>query len=124
MAKQGCCNVRPLKTVQAPGRSYEYVQLVESRWEDGRSRQRVVGNLGRLDELLASGSLARMVAALAQYCPGVKVLEAERSGTLEVASDRAWGPVLVFDRLWAELGLQGLLRAVGRRRTRERDHAL
>ena len=110
-----------LKTVQAPGRSYEYVQLVESRWEDGRSRQRVVGNLGRLDELLASGSLARMVAALAQYCPGVKVLEAERSGTLEVASDRAWGPVLVFDRLWAELGLQGLLRAVGRRRTRGFD---
>ena len=106
-----------LKTVQAPGRSYEYVQLVESRWEDGRSRQRVVGNLGRLDELLASGSLERMVAALAQYCPGVKVLEAERSGTLEVASDRAWGPVLVFDRLWAELGLQGLLRAAALRRS-------
>ncbi len=105
-----------LKTVQAQGRTYQDVQLVESRWEDGRSRQRVVGNLGRLDELLASGSLERMVAALAKHCPGVKVLDAQRSGTLEIESDRTWGPVLVFDRLWEDLGLQALLREVARRR--------
>jgi hypothetical protein len=105
-----------LKTVQAPGRTYQYVQVVESRWEHGRSRQRVVGNLGRLDELLASGSLERMVASLAKHCPGVRVLDAQRRGALEVESDRTWGPVLVFDRLWEELGLQGLLRDVGRRR--------
>jgi len=30
---------------------HDYVQLVESRWEDGRSRQRVVATLGRLDQL-------------------------------------------------------------------------
>ena len=28
-----------------------YLQVVENRWEDGRSRQRVVATLGRLDQL-------------------------------------------------------------------------
>ena len=30
-----------------------YLQVVENRWEDGRSRQRVVATLGRLDQLQA-----------------------------------------------------------------------
>ena len=28
-----------------------YLQVVENRWEGGRSRQRVVATLGRLDQL-------------------------------------------------------------------------
>ena len=28
-----------------------YLQIVENRWEDGRSRQRVLTTLGRLDAL-------------------------------------------------------------------------
>lgn len=110
-----------VKRVVAQGKAYDYVQLVENRREAGTTRQRVVGNLGRLDVLLASGSLERMVASLAKHCPGVRVLEAERSGTLEVESDKIWGPVLVFDRLWDELGLKALLRDVGRRRKIEFD---
>ena len=30
---------------------YTYLQIVENRWEDGRSKQRVIVTLGRLDEL-------------------------------------------------------------------------
>lgn len=110
-----------VKTIRANGRTYEYVQLVENHREAGTTRQRVVGNLGRLDELLASGSLERMVASLAKHCPGVRVLEAERRGALEVESDKVWGPVLVFGRLWEELGLKDLLGEVGRRRKLEFD---
>ena len=36
---------------------HDYVQLVESRWEDGRSRQRVVATLGRLDQLQEKGQV-------------------------------------------------------------------
>ena len=34
-----------------------YLQVVENRWEGGRSRQRVVATLGRLDQLRDSGQL-------------------------------------------------------------------
>jgi hypothetical protein len=87
------------KTVHSAGRSYEYLQIVETFRDNGRVRQRVVGNLGRLDELLASGDLERVINQLARCCPSVRLLQAEADGSLEVVSDKVWGPILVFDRL-------------------------
>jgi transposase len=104
------------KTVHSAGRSYEYLQIVETFRDNGRVRQRVVGNLGRLDELLASGDLERVINQLARCCPSVRLLQAEADGSLEVVSDKVWGPILVFDRLWEELGLKSLLRDLARRR--------
>jgi hypothetical protein len=34
-----------------------YLQIVENRWEKGRSRQRVVVTVGRLDQLQQSGQV-------------------------------------------------------------------
>ena len=34
-----------------------YLQIVENRWEDGRSKQRVIATLGRLDQLQQTGQL-------------------------------------------------------------------
>jgi len=34
---------------------YVYLQIVENRWEKGRSKQRVIATVGRLDELQQSG---------------------------------------------------------------------
>ena len=103
-----------VKNVQTNGRRYQYLQVVESFRDGARVRQRILGNLGRLDELLASGDLERLIAQLVEQCPGVRVLRAEQAGTLVVSSDRSWGPVLVFDRLWEELGLKELLAPLGR----------
>jgi len=76
-----------------------------------------VGNLGRLEDLVAQGDLERVITQLVEHCPSVKLLRAEAKGALEVVRDRAWGPVLVFDRLWEELGLREILaRAASRRR--------
>ena len=36
---------------------YTYLQIVENRWEDGGSKQRVLVTLGRLDELREQGQL-------------------------------------------------------------------
>ena len=36
---------------------YTYLQIVENRWEEGRSKQRVIVTLGRLDELREQGRL-------------------------------------------------------------------
>lgn len=99
-----------VKTVASAGRTYRYLQVVENTREHGRVRQRVVGNLGRLDDLLESGNLERVITQLVEHCPGVRILRAEAEGSLQVVSDLVWGPVLVFDRLWEDLGLKALFR--------------
>ena len=40
-----------------------YLQVVENRWEGGRSRQRVVATLGRLDQLQESGQLDALLVS-------------------------------------------------------------
>ena len=43
-----------LRTVRAKGAEgveFEYIRLVEAHWENGRSKQRVIANLGRKDLL-------------------------------------------------------------------------
>ena len=98
-----------VKNVAANGRRYQYLQLVENFREGARVRQRIVGSLGRLEELLATGELERVITQLVERCPSVRLARAEQAGTLAVRSDKTWGPVLVFDRLWEELGLKSLL---------------
>jgi hypothetical protein len=103
------------KTIRSNGRTYQYLHIVENRWENGKVRQRIVGSLGRLDELTERGDLERVITQLVERCPTVKLLRAEAAGTLQVESDRVWGPALLFGRLWEELGLKDLLRSLSRR---------
>lgn len=57
-------------TVKKGERSYTYVQLVEGyRDERGRVRHRVVANLGRKEELKASGQLEKLAGAFARLDP-------------------------------------------------------
>lgn len=105
-----------VKTVRAQGRAYRYLHIVENRWENGRTRQHIVGSLGRLDELQARGDLEQVIRQLVEQCPSVQLARAESEGTLAVLADKAWGPVLVFERLWEELGLKDRLRSLAARR--------
>jgi len=49
-----------------------YLQLVENRWEEGGSRQRVIATLGRLDELQRTGQLERLIRSGARFCEPVE----------------------------------------------------
>src|SRR6516225_4362395 len=104
-----------LKTLHANGRTYQYVHIVENHWDQGKVRQHLLGSLGRLDQLQASGDLRRVIEGLVAQCPQVKLREAQQEGRLRVESDRVWGPVLIFERLWQELGLEELLRELARK---------
>ena len=44
-----------------------YLQLVENRWEDGKSRQRVVATIGRMDHLEESGELEAILRSGARF---------------------------------------------------------
>ena len=57
-------------TVRRGARGYTYVQLVEGyRDENGRVRHRVVANLGRKEELKASGQLEKLAGSFARLDP-------------------------------------------------------
>jgi len=105
-----------LKTLHANRRTYQYLHIVENRWEHGKVRQHVVGSLGRLDQLQASGDLRRVIEGLVAQCPAVRLREAAQQDHLVMESDRLWGPVLILERLWQDLGLEALLREPARGR--------
>jgi len=84
--------------------------LVESHRVDGHVKQRVVARLGRLDELLASGQLDRMLSSLGQYSEKYAVLGEHAKGTAVTVRARTVGPALVFERLWQDLGIDQVLR--------------
>lgn len=83
--------------------NHVYLQVVENHWENGRSRQRVLATLGRLDHLQASGQLEGLLLSGAKFAESVMVLAAHREG--QTPALRTWriGPTLVFARLWEEL---------------------
>ncbi len=80
-----------------------YLQIVENRWEQGRSKQRVIATLGRLDRLTESGQLDALLLSGAKFSESVMVLAAHRDGEAPAISTRRIGPALVFARLWEEL---------------------
>lgn len=90
-----------------------YLQIVENRWEDGRSKQRVITTLGRLDELREQGRLDGLLRSGAKFSQAALLLTAQQKGELPVISTRRLGPELIFERLWSELKipqvLEGLL---------------
>jgi hypothetical protein len=87
----------------------EYLQLVENRRVEGKVRQSVVANLGRLDRWREDGTLEAVVASLARHSEKLAVLSAHESGDLSAVSRECVGPSLLFGRLWERLGLPRIL---------------
>ncbi len=86
-----------------------YLQVVENRWEGGRSRQRVVATLGRLDQLQESGQLDALLASGARLARSVLLISEHAQGQLPTISVRHIGPALVFQRLWELTGCRHVI---------------
>ena len=104
--------IRVKRSVQSSG-TYEYLQIVESVREGTRVRQRVIGNLGRRDQIVADGTLDGLLRSLAKFSERLRVVERVREEGLQAHQARRWGAALVFERLWREQGLPDLLRKLG-----------
>ena len=87
---------------------YEYLQIVENRWEDKRSRQRVIATVGRLDELQAKGQIETLTRSLARFSERVLLLVSNKNDSLHAEAKKI-GPALIFERLWKEMGLDSIL---------------
>lgn len=103
------------------GAVYEYLQIVRSYRQAGRVRQQVLANLGRREQLIASGDLDDLLRSLGRFSANLRVVQAVREGGLRARTSRVWGPALVFGRLWERQGLPELLRSLAQRRKFEFD---
>jgi transposase len=87
-------------------RVYEYAQICESGRVNGRPVRRVLGNLGRVDQLdraAIDGLIASLRRLGSPAGAGVGLEEAE------VLQARHYGPILAARRLWEQLGLSELI---------------
>ena len=85
-----------------------YLQIVESYREDGRVRQRVIGTIGRLEELTARGQVDQLLRSLAKYSERAILLLSGASDPQ--AQIKKVGPDLIFARLWERVGIAGHIR--------------
>jgi hypothetical protein len=94
-----------------------YLQIVENRWENGRSKQRVIATVGRLDQLQHSGQLDGLLQSGAKFAEAVMVLSAHRRGDVPTIRHSRIGPARIFGRLWDELQIPQVIQRLlaGRR---------
>src|SRR5688500_17955125 len=101
-----------LSNVRQGSKTYRYAQLVESfRRPDGKPTNRVIANLGALDDLAVENLRAALEAsrrghALVLPDPAVMAVPRPRA---EVHENLRYLDIAVLLKLWRELGLDGLL---------------
>lgn len=89
---------------------YEYLQIVENRKIKGKTRQRVIATVGRLDQLQAKGGVETLVRSLARFSEKALLILSSRNDVH--AQGISIGPALIFDRLWRELRLPEIIRSL------------
>lgn len=92
-----------INTVKQGGKTYHYLQILQSFRQEGKIRQRLVANLGRMD--LLGQNLDRLVAALSKYCKEKLI----STGQMQCKDSVSWGPVLLARYLWQQIGLSEIV---------------
>lgn len=94
---------------------YQYLQIVENRKEHGKVKQRVIATVGRMDRLQAKGRVETLIRSLSRFSEQALLV---LSGQSDITADaKKIGPVLIFERLWRETGIQKAIKRllVGRK---------
>jgi transposase len=86
-----------------------YLQLVESKWVNGKVRQQFLKSLGRLDKLQATGELDGLLRSGAKFSERLAVLDAHDQGKSIATKTAKIGPALIFEKLWRESGISHVL---------------
>lgn len=84
--------------------SHQYLQIVENKKVDRKSRQRVIATVGRLDEINANGRIEPLIQSLSRFSGKTLMVLSGRSEPDVEA--RKIGPALLFERLWKETGIK------------------
>jgi transposase len=87
--------------------NYHYLQIVENKKVKGKVKQRVLTTLGRMDQLEEKERVETLIRSLARFSQQTLLILSGRS-EIDLES-RSIGPVLIFERLWQETGLQYIM---------------
>ena len=107
--------LRTTQVKRPDGSVDQYIRLVESYWNNGSPRHRIICNLGRKD------LLAPHAEALLQILKGETTKTLKRDAVAIGAWD--WGVMLVARHLWKELGLEQIIEALAASRGAGRELA-
>ena len=87
---------------------HQYLQIVENHKEKGKVRQQVIATIGRMDRLQEKDRVETLIRSLSRFSERAMMI---LSGKSDISADaRSIGPVLIFDRLWRESGIQNAIR--------------
>lgn len=89
-----------------------YLAIVENERVNGRVKQRVLHWLGRLDVLLQTGQLDRLLLSAQRFSGNLALLDAHQRNETVVSQTRRIGPALIFERLWESVQLDRVLRGL------------
>ena len=97
--------------------AYTYLYLVETVREDGKTKQRIVRNLGRKEVVEARGDLDRLARSAARLSQRSMIMSLIDGGSAPDVKCRRIGASLLFERLWGESGCRAVVEEllVGRR---------
>ena len=105
--------LRTTKRRNADGSEVRYYQLAENEWDAARgcAVAKVVYNFGRADQVDGE-KLRRLAGSILRVFGGdVTEAAAAEAGDLRVRDAWPYGGVYVLERLWAELGIDRVVRA-------------
>jgi hypothetical protein len=88
---------------------YRYLYLVESVREGGRTKQRIIKNLGRKEQVEANGDLDRLARSAARMAQRSMILSLLDQGNAPALATYRIGPPLAFERLWKETGCRAVI---------------
>jgi len=83
---------------------YQYLQIVENRKVKGKVKQRVIATVGRMDRLQEKDRVETLIRSLSRFSEKAMLI---LSGQSDVSAEAVTiGPVMIFERLWKETGIQ------------------
>jgi len=91
-------------TLKKRDRKYSYLKVVENTWQDGRTVQRTLVNLGNV-ETWPNDKLEQLVGLLT----GFLEIDMVALASVRFSECRMLGPYLALSRLWERLGLDEIL---------------
>jgi len=98
-----------LKRKNKDGTTRSYLHIVKSVWKNGQSRHEKIANLGRVDELIANGTIDKLTEKFAELSDKLLLLNLNKNNN-KIENSKEYGAILVYRKLWQELGYDKILK--------------
>ena len=97
-----------MKQKNKDGSTREYLYVVENQRVNGKIRQKVIANLGRIDKELSEEKLASLAASICKHTENKKILDL--CTDIDNKKSQTYGEILIYRKLWKELKFDKLFR--------------